>query len=169
MRPRKNRRPNRAFAMQLGAAADSSARMSATLRPAPPPGRSTTDTSYKGTSRSRSCARRFRPRYSAGDARMRGLPRAQRGGHRKAGGADGRKEPARSADDERADEALHDEAARDTKVEGDLREGVEVQRRERRAIAVDVGDRSAGRAAQQSEHERLDHHRGDDRRAAEAD
>ncbi len=41
--------------------------MSATLRPAPPPGRSTTETSYKGTSRSRSWARRSRRRYSAGD------------------------------------------------------------------------------------------------------
>src|SRR5580765_7596749 len=44
--------------------------MSATLRPAPPPGRSTIETSYKGTSRSRSWARRSRRRYSAGDARM---------------------------------------------------------------------------------------------------
>src|SRR5262249_15151142 len=168
-RPRKNRRPNMAFAIRLGAAADSSLRMSATLRPAPPPGRSTTETSYKGTSRSTSWAGRFRRRYSAGDTRMRGLPRAQRGGHRQTGSADSRKKPARSADDERAGEALHDEAARDTKVEGDLREGVEVQRRERRAIAVDVGQRGAGRAAQQGEDERLEHHRGDDRRAAEAD
>jgi hypothetical protein len=49
-------------------AAESSARMSATLRPAPPPGRSTTETSYSGTSCSSSCARSLRLRYSAGGA-----------------------------------------------------------------------------------------------------
>src|SRR6266705_1259244 len=56
--------------MRLGAAVDSNARISATLRPAPPPGRSTTDTSYKGTPCSSSCARSFRRRYSTGEVRI---------------------------------------------------------------------------------------------------
>src|SRR5438132_7096471 len=69
-RPRKRRAPKSAFATRLGGRAASSARMSATVCPSPPPGRSTTETSYKGTSCSTSCARSFRPRYSTGEARM---------------------------------------------------------------------------------------------------
>jgi hypothetical protein len=69
-RPRKNRRPKSALARRLGAAVAASARMSATLRPVPPPGRSTTVTSYSRKSRSSSWARSLRCRYSSGGARM---------------------------------------------------------------------------------------------------
>jgi hypothetical protein len=57
-------------AMRLGGAADSSVRMSAMVRPLPPPGSSTDDTSWRGTSRRSSCARRCKLRYSAADARI---------------------------------------------------------------------------------------------------
>src|SRR5438270_12219355 len=57
-------------AMWLGGVADSSVRISAMVRPLPPPGRSTDDTSKSGTSRRSSCARRCNLRYSAADARI---------------------------------------------------------------------------------------------------
>ena len=56
--------------MWLGAVEDSSAQMSATVRPLPPPGRSTDDTSQSGTSGRSSCPRRGKLRYSAADARI---------------------------------------------------------------------------------------------------
>src|SRR3954464_8615181 len=57
-------------AMWFGGVADSSVRMSAMVRPLPPPGRSTDDTSKSETSRRSSCARRCKLRYSSADARI---------------------------------------------------------------------------------------------------
>ena len=84
-------------------------------------------------------------------------------------GARGGQEAAGQPDRERPHEALAEQRPGDAEVEGHLGEGVEVERGQGDAVAVEIRECPAYRAAQQRQGERLDHHGHDHRQAAEPD